>query len=162
MASWFFLTGLLHSPHGNLGLPLPFAGPGFDDISPQTSRSRCIWKVLAPFVLYWTLPAKYRHARERRMKGALTTCFSRKNASEALILRSTCEYGQIVSLYSKVRSGNTRMIAQRARIKPKLRALNIAHYSLRLSSVTTLSFFVSALQVVFLETGLLRRNRQLL
>ena len=59
------------------------------------------------------------------MKGALTTCFSKKNASEALNLRSTCEYGQIVSLYSKVRSGNTRIITQRARIKPKLRALNI-------------------------------------
>ena len=116
MASWFFLTGLLHSPHGNLGLSLPFAGPGLDDISPQTRRSRCICKVLAPFTLYWTLPAKYRFARERRMKGALTTCFSRKNASEALNLRSTCETGQIVSLYSKVTSGNTRIITQRARI----------------------------------------------
>ena len=116
MASWFFLTGLLHSPHGNLGLSLPFAGSGLDDISPQTRRSRCICKVLAPFTLYWTLPAKYRFARERRMKGALTTCFSKKNASEALNLRSTCEYGQIVSLYSKVRSGNTRIITQKARI----------------------------------------------
>ena len=59
------------------------------------------------------------------MKRALTTCFSRKNASEALNLCSTCEYEQTVSLYSKVRSANTRVITQRARIKPKLRALNI-------------------------------------
>ena len=59
------------------------------------------------------------------MKRALTTCFSRKNAPEALNLCSTCEYEQTVSLYSKVRSANTRVITQRARIKPKLRALNI-------------------------------------
>ena len=98
MASWFFLTGLLHSPHGNLDLPLLLAEPVFDQISLQTSRSRCIWKVLTPFVQYGNLQAKYRLAREGRMKGALNTCFSRKNASKALYLRSTCEYGQIISL----------------------------------------------------------------
>ena len=109
-----------------LGLTFAFRRAGFHDILPQTSRSRCIWKVLAPFVLYRTLPAKYRPVREGRIEGAMTTCFSRKYASETLNLRSPCKYVKIISLYSKVRSGNTWIIAQRARIKPKLRALNIA------------------------------------
>ena len=67
MASWLFLTALLHSPHGYLSDGFVFPGTRFAWISPYTSISLARLKLLFPLAVYCTRHVKKRFARDLRL-----------------------------------------------------------------------------------------------